>query len=84
VPLLTDPKRKWKTAVFSAIGKKADTIRTDRYRLIAHPNGQIELYDHKTDPDENKNLATDPKHQNTVNALRAALEAGWQTARPAK
>jgi len=83
VPLLAGPKRPWKTAAFSTIGNKANTIRTDRHRLIVHPDGQIELYDHWTDPGEDNNLAKDAGHQDTVNALRSALEAGWQAARPA-
>jgi len=35
----------------------AKTIRTDRYRLIAHKNGDIELYDHQSDAKETENLA---------------------------
>jgi iduronate 2-sulfatase len=43
------------------------TIRTDRYRLVswrdyrdrAAPPVSVELYDHKTDPGETKNVADD-------------------------
>ncbi len=37
----------------------ARTIRTDRYRLIEHPDGFVELYDHLTDPGEISNIAAD-------------------------
>ena len=37
---------------------RARTIRTDTHRLIAHKNGHLELYDHRTADSETKNLAT--------------------------
>jgi len=84
VPLLTDPTRLWKTAAFTTIGRGADSIRTDRYRLIQHPNGQTELYDLETDPDEDHNLAQEPAHAETVKSLQAKLNAGWKAALPLK
>ena len=40
------------------------TLRTAEYRILARPNPQggfrdVELYDHRTDPDEEKNIAED-------------------------
>jgi arylsulfatase A-like enzyme len=85
VPLLTKPQRLWKTGVFSCLYKgKERTIRTDRYRLIEHPGGQLELYDHTTDPAEDHNLAKDPAHAGTLKKLQAALQAGWRAAKPIK
>jgi iduronate 2-sulfatase len=37
---------------------RAATLRTDSHRLIAHRNGAIELYDHRTKQKETSNLAT--------------------------
>jgi iduronate 2-sulfatase len=83
VPLLVDPLRPWKTAAFSCMGPAdARTIRTDRYRLIEHPGGPLELYDHDTDPAEDRNLAGDPARAETLQELRAALNAGWRAAKP--
>jgi len=83
VSLIQRSDRPWKKAAFSCLlVKGAHTIRTDRHRLIVHPDGQLELYDHQTDPGEDKNLAQDAAHQDTVRELRAALEAGWKAARP--
>jgi iduronate 2-sulfatase len=83
VPLLHQLGRPWKKAAFSSLREKnARTIRTDRHRLILHPSGLLELYDHQTDPGEDQNLAQDAAHQDTVRALRAALEAGWRAAQP--
>ncbi len=52
---------------------KAHTLRTDRYRLIVHRDGTIELYDHDSPETETRNLADDlPK---LVVELRDKLEA---------
>lgn len=55
LPLLEDPK----TSGHSAVGyrKGGQTIRTDRYRLIVHHSGAMELYDHQSPEKETKNLA---------------------------
>ena len=37
----------------------ARTIRTQTHRLIAHKNGHIELYDHRTPEAETRNVASD-------------------------
>ncbi|MFA6272829.1 MAG: sulfatase [Patescibacteria group bacterium] len=82
VPLLTDPDRPWKTGAFSCLFTKARTIRTDRYRLIEHPDGQLELYDHANDPAEDLNLAKNPAHADTLKKLQEALNVGWRSAQP--
>jgi arylsulfatase A-like enzyme len=83
VPLLTDLNRPWKSAAFSCVGAAAArTLRTDRYRLIEHPGGQLELYDHENDPAEDHNLANDPAHAGTVKKLQDMLQAGWRAAMP--
>ena len=56
-PMLQDPSAVGHDAI--AYTPKADTIRTDRYRLIRHPNGAIELYDHDAAETETRNLASD-------------------------
>ncbi len=59
-------------------------MRTERYRLIAwidtgSPGSEpiaVELYDHKKDPDETRNIA--PKKTRLVSKLLAQLESGWR------
>jgi len=94
VPLLKDPSRKWKKAAFNVwIGSRS--MRTQRYRLTRYdkpaPKGSIwqlpgtgryELYDYKTDPDGNVNIATDPKNKALLDELIAMMDAGWKAARP--
>lgn len=95
-PLLQEPQRPWKTAAFSQYPRKVGqqnlmgyTLRTDRYRFTrwVHRSDQakveaMELYDHQTDPQENTNVANDPKNQALVEKLTAQWLAGWQGAIP--
>ena len=92
VPLLNDPDRPWKTAAFSQYprgSRMGYSTRTDRYRYTRWQERQTgelyasELYDHQTDPAENKNLAGDPALAETIKKLDAIHEAGWKGARPA-
>ena len=83
VPLLTSPERPWKTAAFSClIDYTTVSVRTDRYRLIQRTTGESELYDHREDPAENRNLACDPGRQRVLEEMQAVLRAGWRGARP--
>ncbi|RMG41281.1 MAG: iduronate-2-sulfatase [Planctomycetota bacterium] len=68
VPQLRDPGAKGHAAVSYA---RARTIRTTTHRLIEHPDGYVELYDHRTDPGETRNVASDQPQ--VVARLRAAL-----------
>lgn len=92
-PLLNEPNRDWKTAVFSQFprGKRlmGYSMRTERYRLTTWVSRSdhsrvdaIELYDHQTDPQENINIANDPANQELVAKLTAQWRAGWQAAIP--
>jgi arylsulfatase A-like enzyme len=49
------------------------SLRTGRWRYTQWPNGSEELYDHRADPREARNLAPDPAHAATVRELRATL-----------
>ncbi len=90
VPLLDAPDRPWKAAAFSQYPRQklmGHSIRTDRYRYTewAEPGREpvgIELYDHKTDPGENANLANRPDQKERVAELANRLKAGWKEARP--
>jgi iduronate 2-sulfatase len=64
------------------------SVRTDRYRYTEWSNWETkdlvarELYDHETDPAENKNVAEIPDNAAIVEELSAMLKAGWKAARP--
>ena len=54
--ILNQPEHPGKTAAIS-YWRQARSVRTQQYRLIVDKRKPLELYDHKTDPHEAKNLA---------------------------
>lgn len=88
MPVIEQPTRLWKTAVFSQFGGSAHggiSIRTERYRYTEWgKNGSrgIELYDYEVDPDETVNIAMQPENAELVAQLSGRLHAGWQAALP--
>ena len=93
LPLVDDPKRPWKTAAFSQYPRGAKTmgysIRTDRYRYTEWQSRddakQVlarELYDHRADPAETKNVAGDAAHAEDVERLSDQLRKGWRASVP--
>lgn len=71
IPLLNAPELSGRPAV--GYFKKARTIRTDTHRLIAHDDGFLELYDHRTAAGETENLAE--AQPELAGELLARLEA---------
>jgi iduronate 2-sulfatase len=88
VPLLDNPEHDWKKAAFTQVSRNKDlmghAVRTERYRYVQWTNKaeSKELYDHQTDPKEYVNLANNPKHAETVQAMAKILKDGWKEARP--
>ena len=82
-PLLADPVATWNRPAHSQVirgglnGLQGYSIRTERWRYTEWEGGTngVELYDHDTDPQEMKNLATDPAHAKTMAALQAQIRA---------
>ncbi len=80
VPLMKNPDQSWKKAIFSRFNN-GDSIRTDRYLYTEWRNQQGELYakmlyDHKTDPQENVNIAEKPDNEELVKQLSQQLKKG--------
>lgn len=93
-PVLADPARPFKSAIFSRI-RDAETLRTESYRYTRYgrataagdlthlPNsGNCELFDLAQDPRENVNVAKRPAYAPVVAEMERQLEAGWQAHRP--
>jgi iduronate 2-sulfatase len=94
VPLLRNQTKAVKTAAFSQYPRGGQgrqlmgySLRTERYRLTrwVHRNDHakldaVELYDHQTDPQENTNIAGDPKHAALVARLTEQWQKGWRGA----
>ena len=72
VPQLNDPSARRKRPAITSSYFGNHSIRTRDWRLIVYSDGAKELYDHRNDPDEFRNLAKDPKHK----AIRDKL-ARW-------
>jgi len=97
-PLLDDSKQPWKAAAFSQYPRGGkDTgllmgyaVRTDRYRYVEWRKKDTtevvarELYDHKTDPDENVNVAGDTANKAVIDEHAKRLAAGWKANAPPK
>jgi arylsulfatase A-like enzyme len=86
-PLLTDPSRKWKTAVFSCFirpdrNREGWSVRNDRYRYTewkdtnGSPKG-ITLFDLHNDPDENVNISMQPESEPVLRKMEKFLAEGW-------
>ncbi|MBS3764531.1 MAG: sulfatase [Planctomycetes bacterium] len=86
-PLLQDPARPLKKAAFSQYPRGGNimgyTIRTDDFRYTEwqdHESGDpevCELYDHRTDPQENHNVAENADYSETLRHLSEVLNQGW-------
>ena len=88
VPLLDNPDLRWKLGAFTMQGRGKErteaakdvqftgrSVRTERWRYTEWEDGRqgVELYDHRTDPDELMNLADDPKYKQVRAELSALL-----------
>ncbi|MFT5191977.1 MAG: arylsulfatase A-like enzyme [Verrucomicrobiales bacterium] len=59
VTLLKDPAAAWEHIALTTHGKGNHAVRDQRWRYIRYADGTDELYDHASDPNEYKNLASD-------------------------
>ncbi len=86
VPLMEQPEREWKPAVFSRF-YKGDSVKTERYRFTEWTDDDGDtyakmLYDHKYDPMENINVVDQADYGEAVKEMQNWLEKGWKAARP--
>lgn len=96
-PLLNDPQQPWKAAAFSQYPRAGGAglgplmgyaVRTDRHRYVEwrkRDGGAVvarELYDHKSDPNEDVNVASDAANREIVEKLTKQLADGWKGNRP--
>ena len=70
-PMLNDPASKGCGAYGYNSARK--TFRNDRWRLIQHKNGHVELYDHASVEKETRNVAD--QHPEVVTELKKLLES---------
>jgi iduronate 2-sulfatase len=81
-PLLDDPAGQWTKPAFTQVwrnGFAGYSVRTERYRYTEWDSGAkgVELYDYETDPDESRNLASDPTHATVAAQLKGLIRKNW-------
>jgi uncharacterized sulfatase len=81
-PLLDNPKAAWDRPAFTQVqrgGFPGYSVRTGRWRYIEWDEGAKgrQLYDHRKDPHEFKNLADDPRHSKIVAEMQALVRKNW-------
>ena len=81
-PLLEDPSLSWDEVAFTTAKFGNYAVRDGHFRYIRYLEGGEELYDHRSDPNEWKNLAGDPAYAETLGAMRAKVPPSDQQAPP--
>ncbi len=75
VSLMADPDAAWDRPALTTHGRLNHALRTPLYRYIRYADGSEELYDHRTDAYEWKNLSREPAYQVVLDGLRPWLPA---------
>jgi iduronate 2-sulfatase len=72
--LLDDPNKKIHEAAYSRF-LNADAVITDQFSYTSYDNGKADmLYDLSKDPQENRNVADDPKYAEMTNTMKKLLK----------
>jgi len=84
VPLLANPSRPWKKAVFMVENENNQVVRNRKFSYLEFKNGPVPaaLFDLGKDPWETINLADDPAYAKTRQDMAELLKAGWKAALP--
>ena len=72
-PLLNNPSREWHRPVVMTYGFNNHAVQTERWRYIRYADGGEELYNHTSDPNEWKNLASLSQYKSTIEELKMHL-----------
>ncbi|MEK7992534.1 MAG: sulfatase-like hydrolase/transferase, partial [Planctomycetota bacterium] len=84
VPLLANPSRSWKKAVFMVENENNQVVRNRKFSYLEFKKGPVPaaLFDLEKDPWETVNLADDPAYAKTRQDMAQLLKAGWKAALP--
>ncbi len=79
-PLLDNPNASWEHPAFTQVqrnGFPGHSVRTERWRYVEWDRGAKgrQLFDYTADPEEQNNLADDPRYADTVATLQKVLHA---------
>ncbi|MEP5912297.1 MAG: sulfatase-like hydrolase/transferase, partial [Flavobacteriaceae bacterium] len=73
VPLINTPETIQNRSVLTTWRYKNHAVRSNDWRYIHYRDGREELYNHKTDPGEHINLASNPEYANVIKAHKKWL-----------
>ncbi|UXP33886.1 sulfatase [Reichenbachiella agarivorans] len=73
VPMLLDVATEREQPVLTTWRYKNHAVRSNDWRYIRYRDGSEELYDHKNDPREHTNLASDPRYAEVIAAHKKWL-----------
>jgi len=77
VPLLHNPQAEWLRPAVIEFRRGNAAVRTKDFRYIRYANGDEELYDHRSDPQEWHNLASKKKFAGVKEELAKSLPKKW-------
>lgn len=77
-PVLSDPTTAWDHPVITTYGEGRFSLRQGPWRYIQYPDGTEEIYDHRSDPFERQNLATDESTRLVRQRFRAEVPKRWE------
>lgn len=77
-PLLENPAAAWTTPALTTHGFNNHGVRNEGWRYIRYSNGEEELYNEATDPNEWTNLAQDPQYTDTKAQLAKSIPTNNQ------
>ncbi len=80
VTLLKDPATKWDYPSVTTYKEGNQSIRTEKYRYIRYSDGEEELYDEVSDPDEWKNLAKQAAMKQVIESFRKQVQTRYAPA----
>ena len=83
-PLLQDPTTQWNRPAVIEYQRGNAAVRSSRYRYIRYRSGSEELYDHKTDPHEWRNLTASPDHLAVKKEHASWITKKWADSAPTK
>ena len=73
VPLLKDPEAKWDRPILTTYCPNNHSLRSTFWHYIRYADGSEELYDHRVDPHEFRNVAGKPEHGALLDEFRREL-----------
>ena len=73
--LLQNPNAEWNEIALTSKDKGMHSLRDENYRYTVYSDGFEELYDHRIDPNEWHNIASDNSNKAVVDKFRGSLKS---------